>query len=116
MTHTAEPAKSGDSRVVLDSSDISRALTRLAHEIIERTQGAQNLTLMGIPTRGADLAARLATKISEIQGTTVPVGAIDVTISDHYVGKNVTTSNKESVRVHLVERDGIDEIAIEGGR
>lgn len=85
MTPTAKPADSGNSnsvnsRVVLDSSDISRALTRLAHEIIERTHDAQNLTLMGIPTRGAALANRLAEKISQIQSTDVPVGAIDVTM------------------------------------
>ena len=45
-------------RVVLDSSDISRAITRLAHEIVERTHGATNLTLMGIPTRGVAIAVR----------------------------------------------------------
>lgn len=200
MTPAVEPASSGNSdqrisdssdadvRVVLDANDISRALTRLAHEIVERTQGATNLTLMGIPTRGAALAQRLAEKISQIQGSPVSVGAIDVTmyrddlrmrparallpttipaegiegrlvvlvddvlysgrtiraaldaLSEHgrpqavqlavlvdrghrelpiradYVGKNLPTSSKESVRVHLVEHDGVDEIAIEGGR
>lgn len=80
MTPTAKPAESSDSRVVLDSSDISRAITRLAHEIVERTHGATNLTLMGIPTRGAALANRLAEKISQIQGTSIQVGAIDVTM------------------------------------
>lgn len=85
MTPTAKPADSGNSnsvnsRTVLDASDISRALTRLAHEIIERTHDAQNLTLMGIPTRGAALANRLAEKISQIQGAEVPFGAIDVTM------------------------------------
>jgi pyrimidine operon attenuation protein/uracil phosphoribosyltransferase len=67
-------------RVVLDASDISRALTRLAHEIVERTHGATNLTLMGIPTRGAALAVRLGDKISQIQGSPVAVGAIDITM------------------------------------
>ena len=67
-------------RVVLDASDISRALTRLAQEIVERTHGATNLTLMGIPTRGATLAHRLGEKISQIQGSPVPVGAIDITM------------------------------------
>jgi len=76
MTHDFEP----QGHVVLDSSDISRALTRLAHEIIERTQGASNLTLMGIPTRGASLATRLGDKISAIQGSPVSVGAIDITM------------------------------------
>ncbi|MFM1777794.1 MAG: hypothetical protein RL741_412 [Actinomycetota bacterium] len=67
-------------RVVLDASDISRALTRLAHEIVERTHGATNLTLMGIPTRGAMLATRLGELISKIQGSPVAVGAIDITM------------------------------------
>lgn len=85
MTHAGQPADSvnsdsANSRVVLDSTDISRALTRLAHEIIERTKGAPNLTLLGIPTRGAALAARLAEKISEIQGSPVSVGSLDVTM------------------------------------
>ena len=79
MTHDIEHAPR-DSRVVLDSDDISRALTRLAHEVVERTHGATNLSLMGIPTRGTDLAHRLAAKIEEIQGHPVPVGALDVTM------------------------------------
>ena len=77
--HISDPSNA-DVRVVLDANDISRALTRLAHEIVERTQGATNLTLMGIPTRGAALAQRLAEKISQIQGSPVSVGAIDVTM------------------------------------
>lgn len=83
MTPTAKPAESGDSnnsRIVLDSTDISRAITRLAHEIVERTHGATNLTLLGIPTRGAALANRLAEKIEQIQGSPISVGAIDVTM------------------------------------
>lgn len=83
MTPTAKPAESGNSnnsRVVLDSTDISRAITRLAHEIVERTHGASNLTLLGIPTRGAALANRLAEKIEQIQGSSISVGAIDVTM------------------------------------
>jgi len=75
MTHDVEPA-----RVVLDSDDISRALTRLAHEVVERTHGADNLTIIGIPTRGASLAVRLAAKISAIQGRQIPCGALDVTM------------------------------------
>ena len=183
MTHEFE--RSTDGRVVLDSSDIARALTRLAHEIVERTQGATNLTIMGIPTRGAALADRLAAKISEIQGASVAVGALDVTmyrddlrmrparalqptkipvegiegrlvvlvddvlfsgrtiraaldaLSEHgrpqavqlavlidrghrelpiradYVGKNLPTSQQESIQVSLREYDGVDEVTIE---
>lgn len=68
------------STVVLDADDIARALTRLAHEIVERTHGADNLTIMGIPTRGADLAVRLAARVSDILGRPVPVGALDITM------------------------------------
>lgn len=85
MTHVSEHGQpeSGNSdarRVVLDANDVSRALTRLAHEIVERTHGATNLTLMGIPTRGATLANRLADRIAQIQGTPVEVGSLDVTM------------------------------------
>ncbi len=186
MTHVNEHGQDA-SRVVLDSADISRALTRLAHEIVERTHGATNLTLVGIPTRGSTLAARLAERIAKIQGSPVAYGSLDVTmyrddlrmrparalqpttipvegitdrlvilvddvlysgrtiraaldaLSEHgrpksvqlavlvdrghrelpiradYVGKNLPTSSAESVRVHLVEHDGIDEVAIERG-
>jgi len=192
MTHVNEHGQpdSGNSdagRVVLDSDDISRALTRLAHEIVERTHGATNLTLMGIPTRGATLAVRLAERIAQIQGAGVEVGSLDVTmfrddlrlrparalqpttipalgiadrlvvlvddvlysgrtiraaldaLSEHgrpqavqlavlvdrghrelpiradYVGKNLPTSKTESVKVNLIEHDGIDEVVIERG-
>lgn len=67
-------------RTVLDQDDMARALTRLAHEIVERTHGSTSVTLMGIPTRGADLAQRLATRIRQIQGTDIPVGSLDVTM------------------------------------
>ena len=77
MTHVSEHV---ERHVVLDAGDISRALTRLAHEIIERTQGAHAVTLMGIPTRGATLAVRLAERISEFTGEPVEVGALDVTM------------------------------------
>ncbi|AXL12161.1 bifunctional pyr operon transcriptional regulator/uracil phosphoribosyltransferase PyrR [Microbacterium foliorum] len=67
-------------RTVLHEADISRALTRIAHEILESNRGAENLVLLGIPTRGVTLAHRLAAAIGEIAQTTVPVGALDVTL------------------------------------
>lgn len=67
-------------RTVLHEADISRALTRLSHEILEAQRGAENLVLLGIPTRGVTLAKRLGAIISEISGTTVPVGSLDVTM------------------------------------
>lgn len=67
-------------REVLDAADITRALTRIAHEILERNRGATDVVLLGIPTRGVGLATRLAARISEVEGSEVPVGALDVTM------------------------------------
>jgi pyrimidine operon attenuation protein / uracil phosphoribosyltransferase len=69
-----------DSKVVLEGADISRALTRIAHEIIERGRGADNLVLLGIPTRGVPLASRLAARIGEVEGGPVPHGSLDITM------------------------------------
>ncbi len=68
------------SRTVLDARDITRALTRIAHEILERNKGARDLVLLGIPRRGVPLAQRIAQKISEVEGLDVPVGSLDVTM------------------------------------
>ncbi len=67
-------------RVVLDARDITRALTRIAHEILERNKGAADLVLLGIPSRGVPLARRIAERIKEVEGVDVPVGALDVTM------------------------------------
>ncbi len=66
--------------VVLDDADIGRAVRRIAHEIVERARGADTLVLLGIPTRGVALAERIADAITEIEGTEVPVGALDITL------------------------------------
>jgi pyrimidine operon attenuation protein/uracil phosphoribosyltransferase len=73
----AEPATG---RNVLDTRDVSRALTRISHEILERNRGSRDLVLLGIPTRGVHLARRIAAKISEVEGIDVPVGSLDVTM------------------------------------
>ncbi len=170
----------------LNEADISRALTRISHEILERNSGSTTITLLGIPTRGADIAYRLASIIEKIEGSAVEVGTLDITlhrddlrmraprplmetvipaqgvegrtvilvddvlysgrtirsaldalgevgraervqlavlvdrghrelpIKADFVGKNLPTSKSQSVRVKLVERDGIDEVSIEG--
>jgi pyrimidine operon attenuation protein/uracil phosphoribosyltransferase len=67
-------------KIVLPAPDISRALVRIAHEILERYEGADSITLLGIPTRGAHLATRLATTINSIEGGQVAVGTLDVTM------------------------------------
>lgn len=65
--------------VLMDESDIRRALTRIAHEIIERNRGASDLVLIGIRRRGVPLAHRLAAEIARIEGQPVSVGELDTT-------------------------------------
>lgn len=62
---------------ILGADDIRRALTRISHEILERHKGADGLALVGIHTRGVPLAARLAKMIEQVEGTSVPVVALD---------------------------------------
>jgi pyrimidine operon attenuation protein/uracil phosphoribosyltransferase len=171
--------------VALPSADIARALTRISHEILERNGGSDNLVVLGIPTRGAHLAVRIASIIEGIESKSVSVGTLDITlhrddlrlrppraimltkipptgienkdvvliddvffsgrtiraaldalgeigrprtvqlavlvdrghrelpIRADYVGKNLPTSLEQSVRVHLTEIDGIDEVVID---
>jgi pyrimidine operon attenuation protein/uracil phosphoribosyltransferase len=173
--------------VALPAVDISRALIRISHEIIEKNSGTESIVLMGIPTRGAFLAQRLAQKISTIEGREIPVGVLDITlhrddlrlnplrplvpsltptggiegrdvilvddvlfsgrtiraaldalgdlgrprtvqlavlidrghrelpIRADYVGKNLPTSKSQSVKVHLTEIDGIDQVLVDSG-
>jgi len=74
---------SGDpsaARSILEAADVQRALTRIAHEIVERNRGAADLVLLGIPTRGVALAQRVAAKVADVEGTAIPVGSLDVTM------------------------------------
>ncbi|MCG6172461.1 bifunctional pyr operon transcriptional regulator/uracil phosphoribosyltransferase PyrR [Anoxybacillus sp. LAT_35] len=66
--------------IVLDEQAIRRALTRIAHEIIERNKGIDDCVLIGIKTRGIYLAKRLAERIEQIEGTSIPVGELDITL------------------------------------
>ena len=65
---------------IVDGEGLRRAVTRIAHEIIERHDGAKNLVLVGIRTRGVPLAERLALKIKEFEGVETPVGKLDITL------------------------------------
>jgi pyrimidine operon attenuation protein/uracil phosphoribosyltransferase len=67
-------------RTVLHEADIARALTRIAHEILESNRGPDNLVILGIPTRGVTLAHRIGALIAEFGSASVPVGALDVTM------------------------------------
>ena len=174
--------------VVMDAERMSRSLARIAHEILERNRGVEELAFVGIRTRGVPLAKRLAHSVGEISKSEIPTGALDITlyrddlmrhavgaqpfvrrteipfsidekrillvddvlytgrtiraaldaliefgrpraiqlvvlvdrghrelpIKADYVGKNLPTSLKQSVQVHLVEIDGRDEVEIQG--
>lgn len=190
MSVPASPEKPVSSRTVLAEADIDRALTRIAHEILEANKGSKDLVLLGIPRRGYPLAQRLALKIASADPTVrsahivgqldvtmfrddlrhnptraplqtlEPVGGIDgkvvVLVDDvlysgrtiraaldaivdlgrpsavrlavlvdrghrelpiraDHVGKNLPTSSREKVRVHLQETDDVDEVVIEAG-
>ena len=67
-------------RTVLSSDDIRRAITRISHEILEQNRGSKNLLLLGIPTRGVQLATRIAEVIKDHSATEVSVGSLDVTM------------------------------------
>ena len=66
--------------IVMDADRLSRSLTRMAHEILERNRGAEDLALVGIRARGVPLAARLAAHLREFAGVEVPTGALDITL------------------------------------
>jgi pyrimidine operon attenuation protein/uracil phosphoribosyltransferase len=69
-----------EEKLVMDAGDIARALTRIAHEILERNKGVNNLALVGIRTGGVHLAHRLAKRIQDIEGVPVPIGELDITL------------------------------------
>jgi pyrimidine operon attenuation protein/uracil phosphoribosyltransferase len=66
-------------RQILDADDLRRALVRIAHEIVERNGGTDDLVLVGVRSRGVPLAQRLARLIEEHEGITLPVGSLDIT-------------------------------------
>ena len=65
---------------IMDEAAVERTLVRIAHQIIEKNHGTENLCLIGIKTRGIPLAERLAKNIEKIEGTRVPVGKLDITL------------------------------------
>jgi pyrimidine operon attenuation protein/uracil phosphoribosyltransferase len=74
-------------RVVMDHVAIQRALTRIAHEILEKNRGTEGLALVGIRTRGVHLSWRLAAKIKEVEGAQVPCGVMDITLYRDDLGR-----------------------------
>jgi pyrimidine operon attenuation protein/uracil phosphoribosyltransferase len=101
-----------EATVILDGVGIRRALTRIAHEILERNKGISALVLVGIRTGGIHLAHELAARLEEIEGASVPVGSVDITLyrddirtqAAHLpVGKTEIPFSLEGKRVVLVD-------------
>jgi pyrimidine operon attenuation protein / uracil phosphoribosyltransferase len=89
-------------KTVFEPEEIGRALTRIAHEIIERTKGARDVVLLGIPTRGAPLARRLAERIAQVEGRPVPCGSLDITM------------HRDDLRLHPARALGPTQVPPEG--
>ena len=82
MSDDAEGAEGAlhDGKLIISDADLARVIDRIAHQILEKTDGARDTILLGIPTRGVPLARRLAARIRAFEGVEIPVGALDVTL------------------------------------
>jgi pyrimidine operon attenuation protein/uracil phosphoribosyltransferase len=92
---------------LLDEGEIRRALTRIAHEILERNKGAGRLALVGIAARGDDLARRLAAEIRRIEGVEVPVGTLDITFYRDDIGLRAQAPEVHETRIDFDITDTI---------
>ncbi len=94
---------------LLDEKAMQRALTRIAHEIIEKNKGTQDIVLVGIKRRGVPLAERLAAAVERIEGVTLPVGVLDITL----YRDDLTTQTEQAV-VHqtVVPESIVDKIVV----
>ncbi|MEV8268225.1 bifunctional pyr operon transcriptional regulator/uracil phosphoribosyltransferase PyrR [Microbacterium sp. NPDC076911] len=88
---------SAHERIVLQDADIARALTRISHEILESNRGADNLVLLGIPTRGVTLAMRIAQLIESFSDVAVETGALDVTMYRDDLHRNPTRAPRPTL-------------------
>ncbi len=93
-------------RVVMDAGDIARAVTRVAHEILERNKGVAQLALVGIRTGGVHLAHRLVRRIHDIEQVTVPIGELDITLyrDDLSLRKEQPVLRKTSVPFDIADK------------
>ncbi|WP_018503025.1 bifunctional pyr operon transcriptional regulator/uracil phosphoribosyltransferase PyrR [Parafrankia discariae] len=76
----AGPEGSNVTRTVLSATDMSRVVSRMAHQVLEKTSGGDDVVLLGIPTRGVPLAQRLARRVEAVEGVILPVGSLDPTM------------------------------------
>jgi pyrimidine operon attenuation protein/uracil phosphoribosyltransferase len=78
LSYSATGAQLG--KTILSEADVARVVDRIAHQILEKTSGAQDTILLGIPTRGVPLARRLAARIAAFESIAVPLGVLDITL------------------------------------
>ncbi len=91
---------------VMDGAAVDRALTRIAHEILEANKGCGNIALVGIVTRGAELAERLAERIERIEGVRVPVGTLDISFYRDDVAKRLSPEvHRTDIPFDVEDRD-----------
>ena len=103
--------------MVMDADEIRRALTRIAHEVIERNKGAQDLVIIGVQSRGVPMANRLARLISEIEGLDMPVGSLNVALyRDDYATRSARTISASDIPFDVADKNVIlvDEVLFTG--
>ncbi len=100
----SSPPRQPSVKVILAAADVSRVVDRIAHQILEKTQGAADTVLLGIPTRGVPLARRLAARIATFEDVTVPVGVLDITLYRDDLRRHAT----RAVGPTDLPADGID--------
>jgi pyrimidine operon attenuation protein / uracil phosphoribosyltransferase len=84
---------------VMDPTDVRRAVTRIAHEIVERDKGGEGVALVGIADRGDHLARRLADEIARIEGGSVPIGVLDITFYRDDIGLRAEAPEVHETRI-----------------
>jgi pyrimidine operon attenuation protein/uracil phosphoribosyltransferase len=103
---------------LLEAGEVRRALTRIAHEILEKNKGAVRLVLVGIAARGDDLAHRLASEIERIEGVQVPVGSLDITFYRDDIGMRSEAPEVHETRIPFDITDGtvvlVDDVLFTG--
>src|SRR5574337_1506715 len=105
-TSLNKPVERKDEKLIMDAGDISRAMMRIAHEIVERNKGVKDLSLVGIRTGGVHLAHRLVKRIQNIEGVPVPIGELDITLyrDDLALRKNQPILRKTSVPFDISQK------------
>ena len=102
---------------VMDENEIRRAVTRIAHEIIEKNKGAANLVIIGVQSRGVPLARRLAELINGIEGVIIPVGSLNVALyRDDYASRSAKTVAPSDIPFDVTAKNVVlvDEVLFTG--